>query len=144
MRKHAGGRNLGEDLIPAQASLKHAGRHGHPEDTIVTINDIPVGGQEIVVMAGPCSVESEDQLISTARSVKASGARILRGGAFKPRTSPYSFQGLKEDGLKLLAVARQETGLSLFPKSTGVPHRAHRPGPSSSSSTMFLRAVHLS
>jgi 3-deoxy-7-phosphoheptulonate synthase len=64
-------------------------------------------------MAGPCSVESEDQLISTARAVKASGARILRGGAFKPRTSPYSFQGLKEEGLKLLAQARKETGLSI-------------------------------
>ncbi|HVN82587.1 MAG TPA: 3-deoxy-7-phosphoheptulonate synthase [Terriglobia bacterium] len=113
MRKHPGGWNLGEKLIPAQASLKQVGRHGHPEDTIVTVNDISVGGHEIIVMAGPCSVESEDQLIDTARAVKASGARILRGGAFKPRTSPYSFQGLKEEGLKLLAQARAETGLSI-------------------------------
>ncbi len=68
-------------------------------------------------MAGPCSVESEEQIVTTARAVKQAGATALRGGAFKPRTSPYSFQGMKEDGLKLLALARQETGLAVVTKS---------------------------
>lgn len=111
MRKLPVGLNQAEKLIPAQTSLRLVGRHAHPEDTIVSVNHIPVGGPEIIVMAGPCAVESEEQLMTTAKAVKASGARILRGGAFKPRTSPYSFQGLKEEGLKLLAQARKETGL---------------------------------
>ena len=79
----------------------------------VSVGDIEIGGGEFVVMAGPCSVESERQLLSTAEAVVAAGARILRGGAFKPRTSPYAFQGLGEDGLKLLAKARQQTGLAI-------------------------------
>ena len=79
----------------------------------VNVGDIEIGGGEFVVMAGPCSVESEQQLLSTAEAVVAAGARILRGGAFKPRTSPYAFQGLGEEGLKLLAKARQETGLAI-------------------------------
>ena len=102
-----------EILIPAQHSLKLAGRRSGQEDTTVDASGIRIGGGEVVVMAGPCSVESEEQLISTARAVKASGAKILRGGAFKPRSSPYSFQGLKAEGLKLLALARQETGLAV-------------------------------
>jgi 3-deoxy-7-phosphoheptulonate synthase len=113
MRKQPVGLNHTENLIPAQASLRLVSRYGHPEDTIVSVNNIPVGGLEIIVIAGPCSVENEEQLMTIARAVKASGARILRGGAFKPRTSPYSFQGLKEEGLKLLAQARKETGLSV-------------------------------
>ncbi len=86
-------------------------RSTHPSNTIVRVGDVVFGGPEIVIAAGPCAVESEGQLISTARAVKAAGARLLRGGAFKPRTSPYSFQGLKDDGLALLALARALTRL---------------------------------
>jgi len=98
-------------VIEINPPLQFASREGKPEDTIVRVNGIDIGGPEVVVMAGPCAVESEDQLFSTARAVKAGGAKVLRGGAYKPRTSPYSFQGLKEEGLKLLAQARAETGL---------------------------------
>jgi len=85
----------------------------HPEDSVVDVNGIKIGGKKIVVMAGPCSVETEEQIISVAKSVKLGGAAMLRGGAFKPRTSPYSFQGLKEKGLELLKIAKQETGLPI-------------------------------
>ncbi len=88
-------------------------RNSKPEGTIVNVNGIPIGGNEIVVMAGPCAVENFEQLIQTARKVKSGGAAILRGGAFKPRTSPYSFQGLGLEGLKMLEKARKETGLSI-------------------------------
>jgi 3-deoxy-7-phosphoheptulonate synthase len=81
---------------------------------VVRVRDVTIGGDEFVVMAGPCSVENPDQVMKTARAVKAAGARVMRGGAFKPRTSPYSFQGLGEDGLKLLAEAREETGLPII------------------------------
>jgi 3-deoxy-7-phosphoheptulonate synthase len=84
-----------------------------PEDTIVNVNGVKVGGSQITVMAGPCAVESREQLFETAKSVKERGARILRGGAFKPRSSPYKFQGMGEDGLKLLREVRDETGLPL-------------------------------
>jgi 3-deoxy-7-phosphoheptulonate synthase len=80
---------------------------------VVKVGDLEIGGQAVVVMAGPCSVESESQMLETARAVKAAGATVLRGGAFKPRTSPYSFQGLAEEGLKLLDLARAETGLKI-------------------------------
>jgi len=120
MRNHPVGLNRTEKLISAQSSLKLVGRQAHREGTIVQINGIPIGGPEIVVMAGPCTVESEDQLMATARAVRASGSRILRGGAFKPRTSPYSFQGLKEEGLKLLAWARAETGLPIVTEVLGL------------------------
>ena len=92
--------------IPSRVSLKKK-----PDATIVNVNGIKVGGSEIVVIAGPCAVESREQLFETARSVRDGGAKILRGGAFKPRSSPYSFQGLGEDGLKLLDQIRKETGL---------------------------------
>ena len=82
-------------------------------DTIVTINGVQVGGSDIIVIAGPCAVENQKQLFETARSVKSSGAQLLRGGAFKPRSSPYSFQGLGEEGLKLLDLIRKETGLPI-------------------------------
>src|SRR5674476_142491 len=82
-------------------------------DTIVTINGVHVGGSDIIVIAGPCAVENQEQLFDTARSVKSSGAQLLRGGAFKPRSSPYSFQGLGEEGLKLLDLIRKETGLPI-------------------------------
>jgi 3-deoxy-7-phosphoheptulonate synthase len=86
-------------------------RNARPEGTQVTINGVKVGGKAIVVMAGPCAVESEEQLMETARLVRSGGASLLRGGAFKPRTSPYSFQGLGIEGLKMLARARENTGL---------------------------------
>lgn len=82
-----------------------------PEGTVLNVAGVQIGGLEVVVMAGPCAVESREQLLATAKAVQTSGARILRGGAFKPRTSPYSFKGLKEEGLRLLALVRQETGL---------------------------------
>ena len=88
-------------------------RSARPEGTIVDVNGIRIGGKEIVIMAGPCAVESEVQLSETAKSVRAGGASLLRGGAFKPRTSPYSFQGLGTEGLEMLERARNETGLSV-------------------------------
>jgi 3-deoxy-7-phosphoheptulonate synthase len=99
------------EVRPAAAPYPLVSRGHHPESTRVKVDGVVVGGEEIVVMAGPCAVESEAQILETARAVAAAGARMLRGGAFKPRTSPYSFQGLEEDGLKLLAQARAATGL---------------------------------
>jgi 3-deoxy-7-phosphoheptulonate synthase len=93
--------------------FKLASRELHPEDTIVEVNGIAIGAQRLVVMAGPCSVESRDQILETAHAVREAGAHMLRGGAFKPRSSPYNFQGLGEEGLALLAEAREETGLSV-------------------------------
>ncbi len=90
---------------------KLASRMSRPESTVVHVGHVAVGGPEFVVIAGPCSVESKDQLLATAEQVKRAGAGILRGGAFKPRSSPYSFQGLEEEGLKLLKLARETTGL---------------------------------
>ncbi len=101
------------EVVPILAPYKVASREVKPDPTVVRTLDLIVGNGHVGVMAGPCSVESEEQIISTARAVKAAGAGGLRGGAFKPRTSPYSFQGLKEEGLKLLAAARQETGLAV-------------------------------
>ncbi len=89
-------------------------REYQPQDTIVRVGDITIGGSEVVVMAGPCAVENEYQLLVTALAVREAGAKVLRGGAFKPRTSPYAFRGLGEAGLKLLAHARQETGLKVI------------------------------
>ena len=89
-------------------------RESQKENTVVEVAGIRIGGKEIVVMAGPCAVESREQLTSTARHVKAGGASVLRGGAFKPRTSPYSFQGLGDEGLKLLGEAKAETGLPVI------------------------------
>ena len=94
--------------------FKQANRKFHPKDTIVEIGDVKIGGGYFATIAGPCSVESEEQIISVAESVKASGAKILRGGAFKPRTSPYAFQGLKGEGIELLLKAKQATGLPII------------------------------
>lgn len=98
----------GSSSIPSKVSRK-----SHNDETIVNISGVHVGGSEIVIIAGPCAVESREQLFETARSVSASGANILRGGAFKPRSSPYSFQGMGEDGLKLLWMISKETGLPM-------------------------------
>ena len=88
-------------------------REFKPNNTIVNVNGVKIGGKEIIVIAGPCAVEDEDQIISIARNIKKSGAKILRGGAFKPRTSPYSFQGLGKQGLKILAKAREITRMPI-------------------------------
>lgn len=101
------------EVVPILAPYKVASREVKPEPTQVRVGSLCVGDGRVGVIAGPCSVESEEQILSTARAVKAAGATALRGGAFKPRTSPYSFQGLKEEGLKLLAAAREETGLAV-------------------------------
>lgn len=101
------------EVLPILAPYKVASRELKQEPTVIRVGSLTVGGQDIGVIAGPCSVESEEQILLTARSVKAAGATALRGGAFKPRTSPYSFQGLKEDGLKMLANARAATGLAV-------------------------------
>lgn len=93
--------------------FKCCNRKFHPEDTVVQVGDVKIGGGNFCVMAGPCSVESEEQIVAVAKAVKASGANMLRGGAFKPRTSPYDFAGLKAEGLELLKIARQETGLPI-------------------------------
>lgn len=103
-----------ESVARITKSWKHASRDFKPSDTIVKVGDVEIGGSELVVMAGPCSVESREQVLETAHAVKAAGARIMRGGAFKPRTSPYSFQGLGEKGLELLAEAREQTGLPII------------------------------
>lgn len=104
-----------ERLVPIQEPYKLAGKEFQKAPTIVEISpDIKIGDNNVVIMAGPCSVESEDQIMTTAREVAAAGAKILRGGAFKPRTSPYSFQGLHEEGLKLLQMAAEETGLKII------------------------------
>jgi len=102
-----------ERLIPIRRPYKLAGRELKPEDTLIQLGDVKIGAGHFVCMAGPCAVENEEQVLSVARRVKAAGARVLRGGAFKPRTSPYSFQGLGEVGLRILAKARAETGLKL-------------------------------
>ncbi|NQU73163.1 MAG: 3-deoxy-7-phosphoheptulonate synthase [Candidatus Omnitrophica bacterium] len=101
-----------EKVVPILKPFKLVSRDFKKEDSIVDLgNGVKIGGKDIVVMAGPCSVESREQLIETAKKAKKAGAKVLRGGAFKPRTSPYSFQGLGEKGLKFLAEARKETGL---------------------------------
>ncbi len=93
--------------------FKCCNRKFHPDDTVVEVGNVKIGGGNFCMIAGPCSVETEDQIVAVARAVKASGAQLLRGGAFKPRTSPYDFQGLKATGLELLKIARAETGLPI-------------------------------
>jgi 3-deoxy-7-phosphoheptulonate synthase len=102
-----------DQVAPLSSSFKMVSRDFKAEPTVIPVGQTEIGGREFVVMAGPCGVESTEQLLSTARQVKASGGRVLRGGAFKPRTSPYSFQGLREEGLRILAQARAETGLPI-------------------------------
>ncbi|MCK5722901.1 MAG: 3-deoxy-7-phosphoheptulonate synthase [Gammaproteobacteria bacterium] len=102
-----------EKVMSVLKPYRLASREFHPENTIIDVGGVKIGGKKLVVMAGPCSVENRKQIITTAKLVKNEGAEILRGGAFKPRTSPYDFQGLGEDGLKLLAEARKLTGLKI-------------------------------
>ena len=102
-----------ENVMRVQEPYKSANRKFHPHDTVVKVGNTQIGGGNLTVIAGPCSVESEEQICSIAQSVRQSGATMLRGGAFKPRTSPYSFQGLRGDGIKLLKLAKELTGLPL-------------------------------
>ena len=112
-----------EKVMPVQKRFKLVSREAHPTNSTITVGrDIVIGGKKLQVMAGPCSVESEKQLMVTAHAVKKAGATILRGGAFKPRTSPYEFQGLGEKGLKLLAKARKETGLAIITELLSEQH----------------------
>ena len=104
-------------MKPATVSKKPyhlASRDAHPENTVVQVGDVRIGGTQVVIIAGPCAVESREQLLQAAYAVRAAGATLLRGGAFKPRTSPYDFQGLGEEGLQILAEARERTGLRII------------------------------
>ncbi len=101
-------------ISPVTKSFKLVNREFQSDPTVIRLNGVSIGGEEFVVMAGPCAVESYDQVLSTARAVRTAGARILRGGAYKPRTSPYSFQGLGEEGLRILLAAKRETGLGII------------------------------
>ena len=102
------------EVVRITKPYKLASREFHPDATKIMVRDVEIGGDAPIIMAGPCSVEDEEQMVSTAKAVKASGATILRGGAFKPRTSPYSFRGMGIEGLKLLRLAQQETGLPII------------------------------
>jgi 3-deoxy-7-phosphoheptulonate synthase len=101
-----------EPILTIDPPLQHAHRDAILEDTVLKVRGATIGGPEVVVMAGPCAIESEEQILSTARAVKKCGAKLLRGGAYKPRTSPHSFQGMREEGLKLLTMVCEETGLA--------------------------------
>ena len=121
-----GGLEIIENVTRISEPFKSANRRFHPEDTIVEVgsgeNKVKIGGGHFAIMAGPCSVESEEQILTIARAVKASGANILRGGAFKPRTSPYDFQGLRAEGLQLLLKAREATGLPIVTEIMSAAH----------------------
>jgi 3-deoxy-7-phosphoheptulonate synthase len=107
-----------KETIPVTKPYKLVGRETHPESTVIDIDDIKVGSGKPVIMAGPCAIESEEQALTIAHVVKEYGAQVFRGGAFKPRTSPYSFQGLGEAGLKILDKVRRETGLPIVTEAT--------------------------
>lgn len=111
-----------ESVKRVQEPYKKANRKFHPDDTVIHVGDVSIGDGSLTLIAGPCSVESEAQIIEVAQRVKAAGAKILRGGAFKPRTSPYSFQGLRAEGLKLLLKAKKETGLPIVTEIMRVSH----------------------
>lgn len=105
-------------VVRIMTPFKLASRDFKPKSTVVRINGVEIGGNDIVIMAGPCAVESEEQILACARIVQELGGKVLRGGAFKPRTAPYGFNGLKEEGLKLLARAKEETGLLIVTEAT--------------------------
>ncbi len=114
-----------EDARRIQEPFKSANRKFHPKDTVIEIGDVKIGGGNMAVIAGPCSVESEEQLCGIAESVKKSGAALLRGGAFKPRTSPYAFQGLREQGIALLQKARKASGLPIVTEIMDLSHLSY-------------------
>ena len=105
-----------------QEPYKNANRKFHPDDTVIKVGNTVIGGGNLTLIAGPCSVESEEQICAIAKQLKESGATLLRGGAFKPRTSPYSFQGLRDEGLKLLSVAKKMTGLPIVSEIMDIAH----------------------
>lgn len=117
------GLDIVEQVTRISEPFKGVNRKFHPDDTVINVTeDVKIGGGNFVMIAGPCSVESEEQIISIAKSVKNSGAALLRGGAFKPRTSPYDFQGLRAEGLKLLLEAKKETGLPIVTEIMNADH----------------------
>lgn len=109
-----------EKIVTVTESYKLANKKFHPEPTIIRIGNVEIGGNELVIMSGPCAVESKEQVLETAHAIKKSGAKILRGGAYKPRTSPYAFQGLEEEGLRFMKEAKDETGLSVICEVTSL------------------------
>jgi 3-deoxy-7-phosphoheptulonate synthase len=109
-----------DKIVPVTETYKLANKKFHPEPSIVKVGNVEIGGDELVIMSGPCAVESREQLLETAHAIKKAGAQILRGGAYKPRTSPYAFQGLEEEGLKFMKEAREETGLSVVCEVTSL------------------------
>lgn len=111
-----------ESVTRVTESYKAANRKFHPKDTVVSIGDVKIGGGNFAMIAGPCSVESEAQILEIARSVRESGAQLLRGGAFKPRTSPYDFQGMKAEGLELLLEAKEATGMPIVTEIMNAEH----------------------
>ena len=113
-----------ENVLKVQEPFKKANRKFHPDDTVIDMSGVRIGGGHFAVMAGPCSVESKEQIVGIAHDIQKSGANLLRGGAFKPRTSPYAFQGLEDEGLQLLAAARQETHLPIVSELMSAKHLA--------------------
>ncbi|MDR3313551.1 MAG: 3-deoxy-7-phosphoheptulonate synthase [Oscillospiraceae bacterium] len=111
-----------ETVKRVQEPYKKANRKFHPEDSVVDVSGVPVGGGHFAIMAGPCSVESPEQICTVAAAVKAAGANLLRGGAFKPRTSPYAFQGMRESGITLLLEAKKQTGLPVVTEIMDIAH----------------------
>ncbi|MDF2543342.1 MAG: aroF [Herbinix sp.] len=109
-----------DKIVPVTESYKLANKKFHPEPSLIKVGNTVIGGDSLVIMSGPCAVESAEQVLATAHAIKKSGAQILRGGAYKPRTSPYAFQGLEEDGLKLMKEAKDETGLSVICEVTSL------------------------
>lgn len=109
-----------DKVVAVTESYKLSNRKFHPESSIIKVGNVTIGGEELVVISGPCAVETEEQILETARAIKKAGAKILRGGAYKPRTSPYSFQGLEEQGLQLMKEAKNETGLSIVCEVTSL------------------------
>lgn len=109
-----------EKIVSVTESYKLANKKFHPEPSIVKVGNVSIGGDELVIMSGPCAIESREQLLQTAHAIKKAGAKILRGGAYKPRTSPYAFQGLEEEGLKFMKEAREETGLPVICEVTSL------------------------
>ncbi|MGM9611241.1 MAG: 3-deoxy-7-phosphoheptulonate synthase, partial [Candidatus Woodwardiibium sp.] len=111
-----------EDVKRIQEPYKNANRKFHPADTVIEVGGVKIGGGNFAIAAGPCSVESEEQICLVAELVKKSGASLLRGGAFKPRTSPYAFQGMREEGIRLLLEAKEKTGLPIVTEIMDLSH----------------------
>lgn len=107
-------------IVPVTESYKLSNRKMHPESSIIRVGNTTIGGEELAIMSGPCAVESKEQVLQTAHAIKRAGAQILRGGAYKPRTSPYSFQGLEEEGLQFMKAAKEETGLAIVCEVTSL------------------------